>query len=72
METGRRHPGEGEGEGGGEGPGGGGQLQYEMPGRVGWGSENVPIMKDSLGQKTYPYWRDPLQYLYPHYGVIFY
>ena len=35
--------------------GGEGRLQYEMPGCVCWGSENVPIMKDALGQKTYPY-----------------
>ena len=32
-------------------PGGGGRLQYEMLGCVCWGSENVPIMEDALGQK---------------------
>ena len=42
----------------GAGGGGGGQaargrLQYEMPGCVCWGSESVPIMKDTFGQKTY-------------------
>ena len=26
-------------------------LQYEMPGCVCWGYENVPIMTDALGQK---------------------
>ena len=35
--------------------GGGGALQYEMPGCVCWGSENVPIMKDALCLKTYSY-----------------
>ena len=35
-------------------PGGGG-LQYEMPGCVCWGSEYVPIKKDALCQKIYPY-----------------
>ena len=34
---------------------GGGRLQYEMPGCVCWGSENVPIIKDALCQKPYPY-----------------
>ena len=32
--------------------GGGGRLQYEMPGCVCLGSENVPIMKDALGQNN--------------------
>ena len=36
----------------------GGRLQYEMPGCVCWGSENVPIMKEALCQKTYPYRRE--------------
>ena len=34
--------------------GGGGALHYEMPGCVYLGSENVPIMKDALGQISYP------------------
>ena len=37
------------------GEGGGGRLQYERPGCVFLGSENIPIMKDAFGQKTYPY-----------------
>ena len=36
-------------------PGGGGRLQYELPGCVCFESENVHIMKDALGLKTYPY-----------------
>ena len=32
----------------------GGRLQYEIPGCVNWGSENVPIMKDTLGEKNIP------------------
>ena len=36
-------------------PGGGGRLQYGLPGCVCFGSENVHIMKDALGLKTYPY-----------------
>ena len=31
--------------------GGGGGLQYRMPECVCWGSENAPIMKDSVGKK---------------------
>ena len=31
--------------------GGGGGLQYEMPGYLCWGSENVPIMKDTFYKK---------------------
>ena len=37
----------------------GGQLQYEMPGCVCWGFENVLIMKEALGQKSYPCRSDP-------------
>ena len=48
----------------------GGRLQYEMPGWVCLDSENIPIVKDALGKKTYPYWRDPLHNSYPYYGVI--
>ena len=33
----------------------GGRLQYEMPRCVRFGSENVPITKNALPQKTYPY-----------------
>ena len=36
-------------------PGGGGDSSIKMPGCVCWGSENVPILKDALGNKTYPY-----------------
>ena len=32
----------------------GGRLQCEMPGCVCWGSENVPILKDAVGQKNIP------------------
>ena len=35
-----------------EEPRGGGRLQHEMPGCVCWGSENVPILKDTLGNET--------------------
>ena len=34
------------------GGGGGGRLKYEMPGCVCWGSENIPIIKETLCQKT--------------------
>ena len=35
--------------------GGGGDSNIKMHGCVCWGSENVPILRDALGNKTYPY-----------------
>ena len=38
----------------GEG-GGGGDSSIKMPRCVCWGSKDVPILKDALGKKAYPY-----------------
>ena len=37
----------------------------KMPGCVCWGSENVPIMKDALGQKNIPILKGSLAHLIP-------
>ena len=60
-------PGRGGGGGGGEGEE---RLQYKKPGCMCWGSENVPILKDALGQKTITILKGSMHTSYPYYGVI--